>query len=227
MSAATVDRVVCRWPTTRARQWTLGFLRRAQADTNVAAVIAIGSAVRDNVPSADLDLLVLCRERDTLSERAPIEVDLRVYDVDDVDRQVANGRDLLTWAVLFGRPLLDRFQTWESIVRRWRARVPLPDPSAARSRAAATLARLEVMREMGDDVAAAELDVSYQTHCARALLAEAGVHPASRPELSDQLRSLGAMEQARKLTAALTARQQLSSGGAGSASLALPTCSSA
>ena len=70
---------------------------------------------------------------------------------------------------------------------------------------------------MGDDAAAAELEVSYQTHCARALLAEAGVHPASRPELSDQLRSLGAMEQARKLTAALTARQQLLSGGAGGA----------
>ena len=209
MSANSIDRSVCRWPTTHARQWTLDFLRRAQDDTNVVAVIAIGSAVRDNVPSDDLDLLVLCRERGILCERAPIEVDLRAYDVDDVDRQIANGRDLLTWAILFGRPLLDRFQTWESIVSRWQARVPLPDPCAARSRAAATLARLEEMREMGDEAAATELDVSYQTHCARALLSEAGIYPASRPELSDQLRSLGAMEQARRLTEALTARQRL------------------
>ena len=209
MSANSIDRSVCRWPTTHARQWTLDFLRRAQDDTNVVAVIAIGSAVRDNVPSDDLDLLVLCRERGILCERAPIEVDLRAYDVDDVDRQIANGRDLLTWAILFGRPLLDRFQTWESIVSRWQARVPLPDACAARSRAAAMLARLDEMREMGDEAAATELDVSYQTHCARALLSEAGIYPASRPELSDQLRSLGAMEQARRLTEALTARQRL------------------
>ena len=205
-----VDRSVCRWPTTRARQWTLEFLRRAQDDTNVVAVIAIGSAVRDDVPSDDLDLLVLCRERERLSERAPIEIDLRAYDVDDVDRQIAGGRDLLTWAVLFGRPLFDRRQAWQSIANRWRARVPLPDPREARSRAAAALARLEEMRELGDEVAAAELDVSYQTHCARALLSEAGVYPASRPELSGQLRSLGAIEQARSLTEALTARRQLS-----------------
>lgn len=213
MPASPVERSICRWPTTRARQWTLDFLQRAQHDTNVVAVIAIGSAVRNNVPSDDLDLLVLCRERERLRERAPIEVDLRAYDVDDVDQQVANRRDLLTWAILFGRPLLDRFQTWESIVRRWRARVPLPDPGVARSRAAATLARLEEMREMGDEEAAAELNVSYQTHCARALLSEAGVYPASRPELSNQLRSLGAVEQARKLTEALTARRQLFGGG--------------
>ena len=179
----------------------------------MVAVIAIGSAVREDVPSDDLDLLVLCREKEMLCERAPIEVDLRAYDADEVDRQVANRRDLLTWAILFGRPLLDRFQTWERIVRRWRARVPLPDPDAARSRAAATLTRLEEMREMGDEEAAAELDVSYQTHCARALLSEAGVYPASRPELSDQLKSLGAVEQAQKLTEALAARQRFSGGG--------------
>ena len=209
MFANSVDRSVCRWPTARAREWTLDFLHRAQGDTNVVAIIAIGSAVRDNVPSDDLDLLVLCRERDRLCERAPIEVDLRAYNAGDVDRQIADGRDLLTWAILFGRPLLDRFQTWERIVDRWQARVPLPDPRAARSRAAATLARLKEMREMGDEEAAAELEISYQTHCARALLSEAGIHPASRPELSGQLRSLGAMEQARSLTEALTARQRL------------------
>ena len=213
MSANSIDRSVCRWPTTRARHWTVDFLRRAQDDANVVAVIAIGSAVREDVPSDDLDLLVLCREREMLCERAPIEVDLRAYDADDVDQEVANRRDLLTWAILFGRPLLDRFQTWEGIVRRWHTRVPLPDPDAARSRAAATLTRLEEMREMGDEEAAAELDVSYQTHCARALLSEAGVYPASRPELSGQLISLGAVEQARRLTAALAARRRFSGGG--------------
>lgn len=209
MTPNSVDGTVCRWPTTRARRWTVDFLRRAKDDANVVSVIAIGSAVRDNVPSDDLDLLVLCRDKETLRERAPIEVDLRIYDVDDVDQQVANRSDLLTWALLFGRPLFDRFQTWESIMRRWRGRVPLPDPHAARSRAAATLARLTEMRDMGDKGAAAELDVSYQTHCARALLSESGVYPASRPELSDQLRNLGAMEQARRLTEALTVRQRL------------------
>ena len=213
MPANSVDRSVCRWPTTRARNWTLDFLRRARDDTNVVAIIAIGSAVRENVPSDDLDLLVLCREREMLRERAPIEIDLRTYDVADVDRDIANRRDLLTWAILFGRPLLDRFQIWESIVHRWQARVPLPDPDAARSRAAATLTRLKEMQEMGDEAAAAELDVSYQTHCARALLSESGVYPASRPELSNQLRSVGAVEQARRLTEALMARQRFSDAG--------------
>lgn len=213
MFTKSIDRSVCRWPTMRARHWTFDFLRRAREDGNVVAVIAVGSAVRRDVPSEDLDLLVLCREREMLCERAPIEVDLRAYDADDVDRQVANRGDLLTWAILFGRPLLDRHHTWERIVHRWQAHVPLPDPDAARSRAAATLTRLEEMRKMGDEQAAAELDVSYQTHCSRALLSEAGVYPASRPELSNQLRRVGAVEQARRLTEALAARRRFSGGG--------------
>lgn len=44
---------------------------------------------------------------------------------------------------------------------------------------------------LGDADAAREQALSYLTHSARAELLEAGVYPASRPELPEQLRSIG------------------------------------
>ena len=202
------DRLVCRWPSLDTRDWLASFLERAEVDANVVAVIAIGSAIRPDVTSDDLDVMVVCRDVVRLREKAPIEIDLRKANVDSVDEQISAGHDLLVWAVRFGRPLLDRDGTWAEIARRWTSRLPLPDPTVALARAEAARRRMEKMRVIGDDDAVAELQVSHLTHRARATLAMAGVQPASRPELSGQLRDLGEVELADDLERALSKRVQ-------------------
>ena len=76
MSAKALDSVIRRWPTERAKAWLASFLERARRDENVVAIVAIGSAVRSTA-AEDLDILVLCRNRVALKEKAPIEVDVR------------------------------------------------------------------------------------------------------------------------------------------------------
>lgn len=200
------DRIVRRWPTERARQWLASFLEGAHHDRNIVAVVVVGSAIRSSVPSDDLDVVVLCHSREQLDQKAPIEVDLRSFELDLVESGLEGGQDLLTWSVRFGEALYDPHKVWSDLVQRWRERLPLPDASVARARAATALAQLEDMRAVGDPEAVVDLEVSYLTHLARAALAEAGVYPASRPELPDQLRAIGRADLANQLGSALAAR---------------------
>lgn len=206
MNLLEPDHSVCRWPSPHARDWLTLFLERAEADKNVVAVIVIGSAIRPEVASDDLDLMVLCRDVARLRDKAPIEIDLRKADLDRVEEKIRAGHDLLIWAVRFGLPLLDKDGVWADITRRWTNRLPVPDPTVALERAEAARRRMEKMRAIGDDEAFADLEVSYHTHRARASLAMAGVQPASRPELSGQLRGLGDIELAVDLERALSRR---------------------
>ena len=208
-SQSLPNRSIYRWPSPRARKWVVGFLRRARPDPNVLAVVAIGSAVRKGVESEDLDIIVVCECARTLYERAPLEIDLRAFDASGIDAQIEAGHDLLGWAVNFGRPLFDRCQTWQRIGKRWAGNAPLPDAEVARTRAARTLKRMREMQAMGDDEAAIELELSYLTHRARGVLSEAGVYAASRPELPDQLNTVGARRLANKVACALEARAAL------------------
>ena len=79
---------VRRWPSPRTRDWLTLFLERAEADKNVVAVIVIGSAIRPEVASDDLDLLVLCRDVARSREKAPIEIDLRKADLHRVEEKI-------------------------------------------------------------------------------------------------------------------------------------------
>jgi hypothetical protein len=171
------------------------------------AVVAVGSAVRSAVPSDDLDLVVICRDRRLLRvEETPIEVDLRAFDVGGIERDLQKGHDLLIWSVQYGQPLYDPMGVWAELARRWKGRLPMPDVSVARRRAEAARAQLEVMRLAGDENAIIDLNLSYLTHLARAALAEAGVFPTSRPELPDQLRGIGRRDLAERVEEALSAR---------------------
>lgn len=58
--------------------------------------------------------------------------------------------------------------------------------------------------EMGDEDAAREQLISYLTHLGRAALIEAGVFPASRPEVPQQLRRIGRRALADDLEQALS-----------------------
>lgn len=208
-SDAQLDSCVCRWPTQRARDWISGFLDRVQQDPDALAVVAIGSAVRHGVLSDDLDIVVIHRSPQTFKERPPLDIDLRVFDVSDVDTKIAAGHDLLGWAVVFGRAMFDRDDTWLRTVEQWAGLVPLPSPAVAQARAAKSFKRLNEMRKIGDEEAALELEVAYLSHLARGVLAEAGVRPASRPELPDQLRTVGAQQLADEVAGALDARAEM------------------
>lgn len=185
-----------RWPTPRAKTWTRQFLNDATDDLNIIAVVAVGSAVRPEVPSADLDLVVICRELAELRVRPPLEIDLRTYRSDRVEQQVARGHDLLGWAVKFGRVLLQRDDYWNKLSDSWRDRLPLPPPEIAAQRASAAHHRLTKMLAIGDLAAADEQALSYATHLARAELLRRNVYPASRPDLPGQLRQIGSHEAA-------------------------------
>ena len=207
MRQSTTDQCIRRWPTEVAKEWITGFLDRVCRNQNVLAVVGVGSAVREGVRSDDLDILVLCRSAQAFSQRAPLEIDLRVFEVHSVDREIKEGNELLGWAVLFGRTLFDRRGTWLSVVERWRGRVPLPNPDIARSRSVVTRGRMQEMREMGDEDAALELELASLSHDARAVLAEAGIFPASRPELPNQLTKVGANLLAAQVRRALDVRE--------------------
>src|ERR1017187_5955580 len=78
--------LVLRWPTERSREWVCKFLNSVSTNESILAVVAIGSAVRPNVPSADLDLIAISAEAKPLHISPPIEIDLRVYSAVTVDR---------------------------------------------------------------------------------------------------------------------------------------------
>lgn len=196
---------VLRWPTVRSKEWTRTFIASARGNSNVVAIIAIGSAVRPNVSSTDIDLLTICRDLHSLNETPPIEVDLRAYALTEIDSRIESGHDLLTWALMFGRSLYQREGAWDSLVASWHSRLPLPSPKLARDRAASVYRHLTAMLELGDEAAAREQAISYFTHLVRAELLERGVFPASRPELSGQLLRLGASELAEGLERLLVA----------------------
>lgn len=185
-----------RWPTPRSKVWTLQFLNEAAADDNINAVVAVGSAVRPAVQSADLDLVVICREPADLRVKPPLEIDLRTYRAEQVPQELARGNDLLGWAVKFGRVLFQREAFWDAISESWRHRLPLPPPDVAEQRANEAFCRLTKVLEIGDFDAAEELALSYATHLARAELLKRNVYPASRPELPVQLREIGSDEAA-------------------------------
>lgn len=183
--------VIRRWPSPATRRWFESFGTNIVRDENVLALVAVGSAVRSNVRSDDLDLVVVCTDRKQFHYKAPIEVDLHVFDAPSLDAQLTSGHPLLGWAVRFGKAIFDRGGTWSEVARVWFDKVPLPDPALARYRASKAARHLSAVKEMGDEAAAAELNLSYLTLLARAVLAEHRIYPASRPELPEQLRTIG------------------------------------
>jgi hypothetical protein len=190
---------VLRWPTGRSKDWTRAFVSSAKKNSNIVAIVAIGSAVRPGVSSTDLDLLVLFDGLDSLNASPPIEVDLRVYALPGIEDKLGKGHDLLTWSVKFGRVLYQRHDFWDKLVRSWCYRLPLPSAKLARERAAVVYRHLAEFLKLGDENAAREQAISYLTHLVRAELLERRIFPASRPELAKQLRAVDDSELAEKL----------------------------
>ncbi len=195
---------VYRWPTDRARKWTADLINSARRDGNILALVAVGSAVRPDVESLDLDLVVICRELPGLSVKPPLEIDVRAYTADQIDSLLSGGDDMVGWAVKFGRLLFQREGFWDALSESWSDRIPMPSADTAIKRAKDALRRLKSVLEVGDADAAHEQAVFYLTHMSRAELIKRKVYPASRPELPRQLRSVGCRRLASSLELALS-----------------------
>jgi len=201
---------IYRWPTPQSKTWLIEFLELAQKDNNIMAVIAIGSSVRPKMVSADLDIIVIFREPARLKLRPPIEIDARTFIAAEIHNLIAKGNDLLGWAVKFGRILFQRENFWAAIMEKWQDRLPLPSAEIATQRAEDAFRRLSNMFEMGDLDAAHEQALSYVTHLDRAELLRKGIYPASRPELSKQLRAIRCFELAALLEQLLDQKNESS-----------------
>lgn len=182
---------ILRWPTSRSKAWTERFLDSARRDKNILAVIAVGSAIRPNVPSADLDLVVICGVPAKLTTKPPLEVDLRTYAADEVDTLIESGNDLIGWAVKYGRAIYQKDYYWDEVLKSWRHRLPFPSADLARRRANDAFRRFKNMLDLGDYEAAYEQALSYATHLAREALLRNKRYPTSRPELPTELRAVG------------------------------------
>ncbi len=194
------------WPSRKARQWTIEAVALAKQDAAIQAIVASGSAVRDVANSDDLDLVLVYRERRPCLRRPPVGVDLQQLEETEVPRKLADGHDFLSWAVRFGRPLFEREQWWSRLRANWNHRLSLPSAAEARKRARRAQQLHKEMLSLGDHDAATENYIAMLTQLARAALSDVGVLPRSRPELADQLRSIGNQPLADRLDDALTHR---------------------
>lgn len=197
---------VRKWPSKTAREWCESFVSEASSQSNIDAIVAVGSAIRDVSEIADIDLVVIYSHSKPNFNNLPIDVDIRVYERKKVQKLLSKGHDLLGWSIKLGCVVYERNLYWTKLRSHWINRLPLPSIEQAMARAARTKKLYLNLCAVGDKDAAAEQFVSMLTHLARARLIEAGVFPASRRELEEQLRSIGEKDLAEKLTDALNRR---------------------
>lgn len=173
-----------------SKNWLSQFLDAAPSDKSIVAVIVMGSVVRERGHRrSDFDLLVLYRGKRP-AIKAPLEVDIRFAAVDHLEEQISEGHEVVCWALQFGSVLYDPEFFWNGLQNSWAGRVPLPSAVEAHARGEKSLARAVDMLQLGDESAADDLVLAALTQFARERLIKAGVFPASRPELPNQLREL-------------------------------------
>ena len=179
------------WPSAVAQQWGSLFATKVCSDSNTLALVAIGSVVRAVAAVQDVDLVYIYKTKPPDVFEHPIDVDVRIYDGGEVPRLIAGGHDLLGWAMRYGVLICEHDEYWSRLGAQWHGGTPLPDPAIAETRASRAEAFYRELCRLGDRDAAQEQLVSLLTHRAWARLLRAGVYPASRPELAEQLRSVG------------------------------------
>lgn len=199
--------VIVSWPDSAAREWTVSTVDRARTDISIVVIVATGSSVREVKSSDDLDLVLVYRRDQPGLPRAPISIDLRMYEESSVHQMLSAGHDYLSWAVRFGVPLFERDGWWAALVRDWDERLCLPSEAEARERARKAERLYCDLCEVGDEDAAAEQHLSMLTHLSRAELTSARVFPRSRPELPKQLQEIDQIELASRLEDALEQRR--------------------
>jgi hypothetical protein len=195
-----------KWPSVQARAWVLSFANRACSDANTEALVLIGSIARPVSYVTDVDLLYVYREEPLRFLDHPLDVDIRAYEKSQFSQRLVDRHDVVTWALRFGRVICQRGRFWNELVDSFAGTLPLPRGDVAQERAKRAAAVYEQLLQIGDAEAALEQRISLLTHQAWSRLLQASVHPASRPELPQQLRSVGEFSLASDIAAALSER---------------------
>ena len=154
----------------------------------------------------DVDLLYVYVGQPLSVADHPLDVDIRQYSANVVAERIADSQDVLSWAIRFGQVICERDSYWTTLACTWSKHLSLPNPDVAEERASRAARVYEQLLEMGDNDAALEQQITVLTHLAWARLLRAGVHPASRPELPEQLRAVGDAELATELNRILRTR---------------------
>lgn len=196
------------WPSLKAKRWVEAFVELACSAPSLAAVVLLGSAVRPVKQVNDVDVLYIYKDKGIKCLGRSIDVDLRAYSQEDVRSLLAEGNDLLGWALVFGHLICEQDLYWTSLCKEWLGKLPFPDPEVARQRARKADAMYSKLRELGDIDAAKEQLLSRLTHEARARLLSIGIYPRSRPELPEQLHDIGEHKLAQSLSQALAEREE-------------------
>jgi predicted nucleotidyltransferase len=205
-SVVTALDAIKRWPSEEARKWAYEAIPILCKAEGTCAVVLFGSVARNIASAIDLDVLYVYEGAAPIPLAAPIDVDLRKFERQDVEQLLVNGNDLITWCIKFGRSLCEHDEYWSDLVSRWRNKVSLPSREVALERASKSEKLLRDVASLGDSDAALELYLSFLTHIARSVLIEHGVYPESRPELVSQLSQVGEERLASYLKEAIAER---------------------
>jgi len=203
----SIAEIVRRWPSQNAKEWVERFIPDACSDPSVLAVVAFGAGVRTACFTADIDLLVIYERPKPSVQGRPIDVDIRWYERSQAESFIADGQELLAWVLQFGELVCEHKGYWTKLRKEWLGRMPFPSAEVADARVERAWRLFNELEAMGDEDAAEEQRLVALTQEARALLIRRGVYPASRPELPEQLRSIGEIALADKLESALRERE--------------------
>jgi predicted nucleotidyltransferase len=156
-------------------------------ESDCAAVLIGSAARRRRTDQSDIDILFISAEK-LASVPAIPGYHIRFGTEADFMRRLAAGEDFEAWCVRLGVTLVDR-GVWSRVKAaagdvwpRWEVKVV---------HGIRRLFLASQLSELGDLFAAKEELVFVLGHIARALLLKTGTFPLSRPELADQVRSLG------------------------------------
>lgn len=194
------------WPSAESKQWVETFLRKDISSYDISAVVIFGSIVRNVDYCADVDLLIIYTDKKP-KIYPPIDVDVRIYKESEVESLIRDGNEVLGWAIRFGILLYEQNFYWSDISRRWENHLPLPSLVEAEKRAERARALLEDLGKIGDEDAINEQLITMLTQLARANLIRSGIFPASRAELPNQLKEIGEIKIANKLSKLLSMRK--------------------
>ena len=209
VDSSYILKTIDKWPSARAKEWVENFVQTSRQQSDIWAIVIFGSITRPRVIySVDVDLLVIYESEKPNFVLPPLDVDIRSYRQEDIESLLLEGHELLCWTILFGKVLYEKDTYWITLCDKWKNSLPLPSAKTADKRAKRAKQLFEDLKVIGDEDAAQEQYITMLTQIARAYLIRSDTYPASRPELPDQLKSVGEHELASQLEKALHTRRE-------------------
>lgn len=203
-------KTIDKWPSTHAKEWVETFVHRLCKQPDIWAIVIFGSVIRQNAKySLDVDLLIIYENDRPSFANPPLDVDIRSYRREDIESLIQEGHEVLGWAIRFGKVLYEKDTYWTTLCDKWKDYLPLPSARIADKRAERARKLFEDIKVIGDEDAAEEQFIAMLTQMARACLIRSGIYPASRPELPEQLRSVGKYSLASQLEDVLQKLREL------------------